>query len=121
MPNLGGRPRIYNAEHISEALLKYIEENDEPLIQEFCLNYDISKDQLYAISGRDEEDSKRLSDSMKKAIAKQEVFLVKNATRRTIDPVFSMFRLKQPCHGYTDRHELTIDSKVVIFDGEPGE
>ena len=116
-----GRPRIYNADDVCKALDVYIDSNEEPLIQEFCLQYDISKDQLYVISQRDEEDSKRLADSMKKAIAKQEVFLVKNATRRTIDPVFSMFRLKQPCHGYTDRHEVTIDSKVVIFDGEPGE
>ena len=111
------RPRTYNAEDITKALNKYIDETEDPLIQEFVLNYGISIDQLYDIAKRDEEDSKELSLTIKKAIQKQEVFLVRNVSTRKVSEAFGIFRLKQPQHGWTDKQEVAIDAKVVNFEG----
>ena len=109
--NLGGRPKIYNVEDIIEKLEKYITENEEPMIKEFCLNYGISSSHLYELKS----DNERLSETIKKAIEKEEVFLLKNAERQKINPVFAMFRLKQPAFGYKDKTEVetTINTITV--------
>jgi hypothetical protein len=101
------RPRKYNVDDIIEKMDKYIRQNDEPLIQEFILDYGISKAHLYEL----EKESEGLSDAIKKCIQKQEVYLLRNASVKAIDPVFTMFRLKQPCFGYKDKQE--VESKNI--------
>jgi len=97
-----GRPLKFKVEDIIIALNKYINEIEQPFIQEFALNYDISREHLYELSRK----NKDLSDTIKKAIEKQELYMLKNASERKIDPTFTIFRLKQPCFGYKDKHEL---------------
>lgn len=97
-----GRPKEYDVNDIIEQLNIYIGKTAEPLIQEFALKYDIPREYLYQLAYKNEE----LSYTIKKAINKQEVYLLRNASKRTIDPTFTMFRLKQPCFGYKDKQEV---------------
>lgn len=100
------RPTTIDVNDVIEKLNQYIDKNEEPLIQEFCLNYPISNSRFYDY----EKENSELSEAIKRCIKKQEVFLVRNAERNKINPVFAMFRLKQKCFGYTDKQE--IDQKV---------
>jgi hypothetical protein len=107
-----GRPRIYDPEVLADKLDAYIEDTPEPLIQEFCLNENINKDTLYRL----EKENKHLSDSMKKAIQKQEIYLVRNGSTGKVNPVFAIFRLKQPTFGYTDKADITLTAKQEEYD-----
>ena len=112
-----GRPRTHDVKQITSNLQEYINTHDDPTIQGFCIEQDLSKDYLYQLADREEEDSINLSRTIKKAIAKQEQYLISLATPGRINPAFAMFRLKQPCHGWTDKQELQVDAKVVTFEG----
>ena len=112
MAHAGGRPTTIDVNDVIDKLNIYINENEEPFIQEFCLNYDISKARFYDLAGTNQE----LSDAIKKAIMKQELYIVKNASKSKINPVFGMFRLKQPTFGYTDKTEIdqTIKGEIKV-------
>ena len=107
------RPIEHNIDDIIQSLEKYIELNEEPLVQEFALNYGISRSRLYELA----EKNDILSYTIKKAIEKQEVYLLKNASRNLINPTFTMFRLKQPTFGYKDKTE--IDQNIGNKDDKP--
>ncbi len=101
------RPKIYDVNDIVEKLNTYIKEHEEPMITEFCLEYDISRQYLYELKDKElNNNNSKLADTIKKAIEKEEMFLVKNAERQKINPVFAMFRLKQPTFGYKDKQEI---------------
>ena len=113
--NLLGRPKIYNVDDIVEKLNKYIDDTEEPMILEFCVNYGINRQYLYEL--RDKElvkDNKSLADTIKRAIEKEEMFLLKNAERQKINPVFAMFRLKQPAFGYKDKTEIETTGETTV-------
>ena len=110
MAHAGGRPRIYNAEDINKALTDYIDNTEQPFIQEFCLNSQIDYDTL----DRYKTESQEISQSIKKLLAKQELYIVKNASTNTINPIFSMFRLKQKCFGWTDKQDIAVTAATVI-------
>lgn len=103
-----GRPRKYDINDVIEKFEEYIKKEEEPLVQEFALNYGISRPRLYELA----EENKELSDTIKKAIEKQEVFLLKGATRGQLNPTFCIFRLKQPCFGYNDKQEIEHNGKL---------
>lgn len=46
MAHAGGRPIVHKAEDVLPALNKYIDETEQPFIQEFCLNYRIDDETL---------------------------------------------------------------------------
>ena len=96
------RPREINVDDIIKKLNEYIAVSEEPLIQEFILNYGISNSRFYDLAKENEE----LSETIKKAIAKQEVFIVRGAERGTLNATFCIFRLKQKCFGYKDKQEV---------------
>lgn len=105
--NKGGRPPKFDAAEINKALETFIMENNEPLIQEFTLNYGISQSRFYDLA----KDNEKLSETIKKALTKQELYLIKQTQAGNINPTFAIFRLKQKQFGWTDKQE--VDSKVT--------
>lgn len=104
MKHPGGRPQMYTPEQIEEIridLLEYIVDNDDPTIVGFTSTYD-----RYSVNKDYISDHEEFSELRKKAIEKQEAYLVKNATQNKINPTVAIFRLKQPQHGYRDKTEV---------------
>lgn len=108
MTNQVGRPQMYTPEQIQEIVddfTLYIEEHDDPTIVGFTSSYNkhsINKDYI--------SDHKEFSELRKKAIEKQEAYLLSGATTNKLNPTVSIFRLKQPQHGYTDRTQQEISN-----------
>lgn len=109
MAHPGGRPQMYTPEQIEEIrkdFIEYIERTADPTIVNFTSNYtkySINKDY---INNHDE-----FSELRKRAIEKQESYLLYGATNNRLNASVSIFRLKQPQHGYKDRTETDITSK----------
>lgn len=106
------RPQHFTPEQIQKMvddLKAYIEREIDPTIVWFTSSYPavwsetlqrdayINKD---FISDHDE-----FSELRKKAIEKQESYLMKWATQNELNATMSVFRLKQPQHWFTDRFE----------------
>ena len=108
-----GRPYKYDVKDIIASLEQYTENTEQPLIKEFCLQYNIPYETLNDYAN----EFKELSLSVKKAIDKQEVYMIKMASQNKLNPGFCIFRLKQPSFGYTDKQEIAVDAKVVMFEG----
>jgi hypothetical protein len=107
----GGRPPKLNEEErkeVLEAFTNYIDIEPDPTIVGFCawdsvaIQYSITKDNLY--------DWDEFSELRKRAIEKQEAYLIKNAGKNQYNPTIAIFRLKQPQHGYKDRIDTDITS-----------
>lgn len=105
------RPRkLTNAQRkeVYEALELYIQRSPDPTIVGFeaydpvALKYDVTEDNL--------QDWTEFSNLRKKAVRKQEAYLLYGATRNQINTIMAIFRLKQPAHGYKDRQE--VDQKT---------
>lgn len=102
----GGRPQMYTKEEINiiaNDFAEYIVLTDDPTIVKFTSTYNkfsINKDYI--------SDHKEFSELRKKAIEKQEAYLLDGATQNKLNPTVSIFRLKQPQHGYRDRFETDI-------------
>jgi hypothetical protein len=107
------RPVKFKVDDIIEALNRYIDDTEDPLIKEFCLQYGISSVHFYKLAKSNDE----LSKTIKRATDKQEVYLVRVATDAVKSPTGAIFRLKQPVHGYTDRQDVKVSGNVS-FGGE---
>ena len=103
------RPRIYDADVIADKLAEYTANTEEPLIQEFCVRENISDETLRRLRA----ENTALDGAIKNAIKKQEVALLRNGSTGKINPVFAIFRLKQPQFGYTDRADLAITAQAA--------
>lgn len=112
----GGRPpKLTKAqrEEVLTAFAEYIEGEKDPTIVGFCaenptaLKYWINKDNIH--------DWEEFAELRKRAIGKQESYLLRGATRNSLNPTVAIFRLKQPQHGYTDKQQtdLTSDGKPI--------
>ncbi|QGZ99422.1 hypothetical protein [Dehalobacter restrictus] len=112
--NPNGRPKEYDPEIIADRLEQFIKDNDQPFIQQFCLDEDISKQSFYNLCNS----NKRLLDANKKALDKQELFILNNAPTGKYNPVFGIFRLKQPCFGYVDKNNDPIQVEISVVSPE---
>lgn len=99
---------------IITALNEYIENTENPEMIEFAHNYGMSRSRLYAIA----DENQLLKDTIKKAIEKQELFMIRGASLRKLDPTFCIFRLKQPTFGYKDKTEQEINANINMTDAE---
>lgn len=114
-----GRPPKFTEPVIAEIvkdLEYYIERTADPTIVGFTSNYSkymVHKEYIY--------DRTEFSQLVKKAIEKQESFLLYGATNNRLNASVSIFRLKQPQHGYKDRTETDITSKDEKIDFTPKE
>lgn len=103
----GEREAVYNA------FSRFILDNADPRITKFisvdevALQYNITKDNMY--------DWEEFSELRKRAINKQEDYLLENGGIGKYNPTIAIFRLKQPQHGYKDRVEqdITSDGKGI--------
>ncbi|MDD3001764.1 MAG: hypothetical protein PHF29_08415 [Candidatus Riflebacteria bacterium] len=102
-PKKIGREPTFNADDLAKQLLKYITESNDPIIQEFCLDFaGCSRDTLYRLA----KENRLLSDTIKKCHAKQEIRTQRGVENGTINPTFGIFKLKQKCYGWSDKQEL---------------
>jgi hypothetical protein len=105
------RPRIFKHDDIAKGLNEYVDQTDLPILEEFY-NKLMSKDTFFRLVRESEEGkegiSPALSDSKKRADAKAESYLVKNALHNKVNPVFTMFMLKQARFGWKDKQEIEL-------------
>lgn len=100
------RPNKYDADDLANKLEIYIEEEANPIIAGFCIRPGSPcRDTLYELA----KNNKRLSDTIKKAIQKQEVFYENGAALGVVNPTFAIFKLKQPAHGWTDKQQNDVN------------
>lgn len=103
-----GRPQMYTPIQIAEIaqdLEDYIERSPDPILVGFTSSYTkyhVNKDYI--------NDHEEFSDLRKKSVEKQEAYLLYGATRAVLNPAMSIFRLKQPQHGYKDRIDQDVTS-----------
>jgi len=109
-PKKRGRPAKYDPEKVAIELNDYVEENDDPMIQQFCYETKISKDAIYRLA----KECDSLNDSIKRCHAKQEVRTIKGAENGTINATFAIFKLKQKCYGWSDKQEFEHSGGVSI-------
>ena len=108
MAHPGGRPQMYTPEQIEEIrrdLESYIENKTDPTIVGFTSSYtrySVNKDYI--------SDHEEFSELRKRAIEKQEAYLLENATTNKANATVAIFRLKQPQHGFKDRVDSDITS-----------
>lgn len=111
-----GRPQMYTEEQITEMVTDfsdYIQRTPDPTIVGFTATYDkykINKDYI--------SDHKEFSDLRKRAIEKQEQYLLYGATLNKLNPTVAIFRLKQPQHGYTDKQQVDQNISGELKTGE---
>lgn len=94
-----GRPQKYNKEQlmvIYNDFSAYIDSNDDPTLAGFAVASPTPINKQFLL------DRKEFSFLVKKAIEKQEQFLLQQFK----NPTLAIFRLKQPSHGYTDKTEV---------------
>lgn len=106
-----GRPQMYTAEQIAEIvtdLSAYIERSFDPTIVGFTSTY--SK---YSVNKDYISDHQEFSELRKRAIEKQESFLLQGATMNKLNPAVSIFRLKQPQHGFRDKSEVESSGEIT--------
>lgn len=107
---VGRPPKLTKLERaeVYKALEDYISRTPDPTIVGFVswdpvpINYDVTDDNI-----NDWEEFSRLR---KRALKKQEAYLVHGATTGKINTVMAIFRLKQPAHGYKDKFETDLTS-----------
>ena len=110
-----GRPQMYTPEQIQEIvddLREYIEIKDDPTIVGFTSSYtkySVNKDYI--------SDHEEFSELRKKAIEKQEAYLLDGVTKNELNATMGIFRLKQPQHGYKDRVEQDLTSNGETLQG----
>ena len=106
-PKLTGLER----EEVLQAFKAYLERTPDATIVGFCAfdpvgaKYLITKDNIY--------DWDEFSELRRYAVQKQEAYLLMGATTGKLNATMAIFRLKQPQHGYTDKHEVDNNLKIV--------
>jgi hypothetical protein len=114
MANAVGRPAKLTAKQraeVLEAFRLYIERTPDATIVGFCAfdpvgaKYLITKDNIH--------DWEEFSELRNYAIQKQEAYLLEGAITNRLNATMAIFRLKQPQHGYTDKHEQENTHKFV--------
>ena len=97
------RPVIYKAEDVNQSLNDYIDSTDNPMMQEFCaVKGNPSDDTIYALM----KDYKPLSATIKRLHRKQEQRTINLVESGQLNPVWAIFKLKQPCYGWTDKQQV---------------
>jgi len=110
-------------------LEKYInEKRDYHSVVGFCVEQGIPKPRLYEWARGDKENAEdktnpRLGERFKELIQKihdrQEKFIEENTINGNIPTSFAIFKLKQPCIGWTDKQEVGMSGGMEISIGLP--
>ena len=115
------RPQFFTQEQIQKIyndLLDYILEEEDPTIVWFTSIYDPvfseSENRSIYINKDFISDHDEFSELRKKAIEKQENYLVKWVTKNQLNATMWVFRLKQPQHWYTDKVFTDNTTSVTV-------
>lgn len=109
----------WQRQEVKAAFVKYIEGTEDPNIAGF-VSYDPVAIK-YGVTRRDMYDSKYFDPLTKRAITKQEAYLLK-VGMASQNVTMAIFRLKQPYHGYRDRFEqdiTTAGEKITFTNAVP--
>jgi hypothetical protein len=105
------RPRIFDPYKLAEELEKYIlTAYPFPILAEFAVNYDISREYIYELGKQCEE----LSYAIKKCHIAKEYKLEKGMATGEINPGYGNFALKQL--GWRDKIETEHSGSIGIAD-----
>lgn len=113
------RPQTLTPEQIDDIrqeFAEYIETNDDPTIVGFVSSHpkiELNDGKEFYLNKDYMSDHDEFSELRKRAIEKQEDYLLKNATINKANPTIAIFRLKQPQHGYKDKFEQELTLKEV--------
>lgn len=110
--NPGGRPKVYDPEHVADLIEKYCAESEDPYVEEFQLQQGFTSELVYRLA----KENERISKAIKDIHEKQKMRTVRKAEAGEINPTFAIFKLKQKCYGWTDKTE--VQSTNVNFDLE---
>lgn len=107
--NEGGRPRIYDDEKVKEIiekLEKYIEENEIPILVEFCVQNRIERDAFY--------EYEELSTVRNRCLWKKEAAIERKGLNNEINVNMGKFSLSQM--GWYEKKQVKgdIDQNIVI-------
>jgi len=106
-----GRPVEYTPERIQEikdAMERYIQETDIPIVAEFAYLHDIRRQKLYEIP--------ELTDTLGKLIDKKESTLEKGGLLGDYNASMAKFSLAQL--GWSEKQETKVDGGVQIVYGD---
>jgi hypothetical protein len=96
-------------QELNDALLKYIDETEVPIVSEFAYRNKINRTQIYEMP--------IISDTIKLLITKKEAQLEKGLLGGAIPPSAGIFSLKQL--GWKDTQDVAVSGKVTIIDDIP--
>lgn len=114
------RPQTLTPEQIEKVVLdfeKWIEKEADPTIVGFTSSYpaiELESGKKFYINKEYIRDHNEFSQLRTRAIQKQEAYLQRGATRGDLNASISIFRLKQPQHGFTDKTQVENDSTMTI-------
>ena len=93
----------YNLQTVADKLEAYIQSTDNPSVAEFCSNFSNPvKDTLYNYA----KEYKPISDSLKRINAIQEARTIRMLEAGELNPIYGIFKLKQPAYGWTDKQQV---------------
>jgi hypothetical protein len=102
----GGRPRIYDPLDIAEKYSIYVDNTEFPMIEEFCLQYGISRARFYVIK----DECTELQDIEEKAAIKGQVHLTKGMINDTVKFLPACYLTKQSrWGGYKEKETVDIN------------
>jgi hypothetical protein len=112
---IGRPPKLTKLERarVFQALVDYIDRTPDPTIVGF-VSWDPTPIELN-VTDDNINDWEEFSRLRKRAVKKQEAYLLMGATTGKLNPTMAIFRLKQPVHGYKDRvdTDITSDGKGI--------
>ena len=91
------RPREWDRAELLEALTRYVDETEIPIVAEFAYKHGVRRDYLY--------DMPELTNALKNCVLKKEAALESMALKGQINCTMAIFSLKQL--GWKDTHETT--------------
>mgnify|MGYP001600449662 CR=1 FL=1 len=104
-----GRPSKFSETQLSEIYNDfevYIDAEDDPTLPKFTSFYT-----KYRITPQYLIDRKDFSILVRRAVLKQEQYLINGGTTGKTNNIFSIFRLKQPQHGWSDHNSTDLTTK----------
>ena len=113
MANVGAPPKLTEEQkqEVYEALEQYILDTSDPTMPKFVSTNEVALQ--YNVTRHNLNDWPIFSTLIKRAVDKQESFLLEQGGSGKYNPTIAIFRLKQPQHGYTDKQERENTHKIV--------
>ena len=110
-----GRPVSIEPSKLIEKFKRFVRDNDYPHINAFCLMFNnqegIGRTRFYQLC----DEIPELMNTKEKALIKQSLYLEMGGLTGSLNNTMSIFILKQPCHGYTDKQVVENIGETKIY------